>query len=1120
MRLVMNTIGASSRTGAASARLMLRAAGRCAVHEDAPIDLEPKDALLLAYLVVEGPTPRGRLATLLWPDVDEERARGNLRQRLLRLKRTTGVELVVGNPQAALAAGIGHDLDDAHELLHGIDPQQAGGMADWLEAQRDRRRRSRIDWLDAATTQAETEGDLTAALEHANALVALDPLSEHAHRRVMKLHYLRGDTAAAVGAYERCRDTLRRELNAAPSKDTEALRASIDRAAIPGSAGGASALVPLSVLRPPRLVGRDHEWAVLNEVWQTRQSAVVVGEPGMGKTRLLTDLATAHGNAVTVTARPGDLRVPHALLSRLVRLLLQRAVDPLEPGVRKELARLLPELGEAEPPTSDSDRVRFINAVQALLHQATARGAHGIVVDDLQFADGASVETLQQLAGAEEGLAWVIAHRPGELPAESGALIDELAHARRATQCRLQPLTTTEVAELIDSLGVAPLRGSAIAPQIAQHTGGNPLFVLETLKALLTQGPGNASQSNSSHKKLPVTSSVTALIERRIGQLSAEAIRLARCAAIAGQEFSADLAARVLRTRPLDLADAWNELERAQVLRDGAFVHDLIYEAARASVPAPIARELHREIASLLAADAAPATVAEHWRAAGEWSKAGDGYMRAAAAALAASRRAEEADFLDAAIECFAQAGRSDDELTALVQLNLALTFVDAGQRQQAALDRMLAVARTPQQRLFALTEACYCEANRGNRKRSVELAEQALALAEELGDHERAFKNADTLAIGYVYLGRHEDALAVFESQRAWVETQGNPGYRKDFEGDRSWALLALNRLDEAHEALNRAAGIARGQGDLADLNFVLALQAAAHARAGDPVQALALLDQAIALHEVLGSAGGIPSLDHGSRAWMQMQLGQYTQALANYEMMIGAFDANGIQLAQRRMRTQRALAYVRLGQPARARQTLPSFDGDADISPLDHLVLGLIERELHGSSAKAVAHFRAADPSPRMASTNMSLAEVARIYQIEAMPAEEARTAASELAVLAQRRGQNGIAVAALSQLAQAAAACGERGTARDAAMQCRTLLARWCPDAVYRGDVWLWLVTAWRTLGDLQSAADTAREAVDWIESVAREHVPETFRESFLERNVVNRRLREAMTRLKRG
>jgi hypothetical protein len=72
------------------------------------------------------------------------------------------------------------------------------------------------------------------------------------------------------------------------------------------------------------------------------------------------------------------------------------------------------------------------------------------------------------------------------------------------------------------------------------------------------------------------------LIERRIGLLSRDAVRLARCAAVAGQDFSVTLAAEVLDANPLDLADAWTELESAQVLRDGAFAHDLIFDAARA----------------------------------------------------------------------------------------------------------------------------------------------------------------------------------------------------------------------------------------------------------------------------------------------------------------------------------------------------------------------------------------------------------------------------------------------------------------------------------------------------------------------------------------------------------
>ncbi|MBP6564498.1 MAG: hypothetical protein KA200_02680, partial [Burkholderiales bacterium] len=93
-----------------AARLWLSRGGRFEVPGGATGDLEPKDALLLAYLAIEGPAPRARLAALLWPDVDDERARGNLRQRLLRLNRGAGVELVTGHPLARLADGVEHDL--------------------------------------------------------------------------------------------------------------------------------------------------------------------------------------------------------------------------------------------------------------------------------------------------------------------------------------------------------------------------------------------------------------------------------------------------------------------------------------------------------------------------------------------------------------------------------------------------------------------------------------------------------------------------------------------------------------------------------------------------------------------------------------------------------------------------------------------------------------------------------------------------------------------------------------------------------------------------------------------------------------------------------------------------
>ncbi|HEX3142234.1 MAG TPA: hypothetical protein VHQ87_19405, partial [Rhizobacter sp.] len=81
------------------------------------IPLGPRDGALLAWLALEGPTPRARLAQLLWPESEPEAARNALRQRLFHLRRAAGTDLVVGSHTLALAEGIAHDLLDADSVL-------------------------------------------------------------------------------------------------------------------------------------------------------------------------------------------------------------------------------------------------------------------------------------------------------------------------------------------------------------------------------------------------------------------------------------------------------------------------------------------------------------------------------------------------------------------------------------------------------------------------------------------------------------------------------------------------------------------------------------------------------------------------------------------------------------------------------------------------------------------------------------------------------------------------------------------------------------------------------------------------------------------------------------------
>jgi predicted ATPase len=170
--------------------------------------------------------------------------------------------------------------------------------------------------------------------------------------------------------------------------------------------------------------------------------------------------------------------------------------------------------------------------------------------------------------------------------------------ARASVELCLGPLDQAAIELLLDSLALPGIPASALAEPLARHTGGNPLFVLETLSAVMAQGMPLKSDDML---RLPAPGNAASLIERRLALLSPPALRLARIAAIAGGDFSVELAAYVLQTRPLDLAEAWRELEAAHIIRGNAFANDLILDVTQRSLPAPIEQVLRQQIAGFLA---------------------------------------------------------------------------------------------------------------------------------------------------------------------------------------------------------------------------------------------------------------------------------------------------------------------------------------------------------------------------------------------------------------------------------------------------------------------------------------------------------------------------------------
>ena len=337
--------------------------------------LERKDAALLALLAIDGAIPRSKAAALLWPDVDDDAARNNLRQRLHRLRKRAGRDVALTTADALrLADGVSHDLNgiaemlaqDAStatgELLGSLDYADCEQLDEWLQAAREQWRATRRNALAEIASKLEREGHIALALQYGERLIGDDPLREHTHRQLMRLHYLRGDRAAALAVFERCRELLKRELGTTPGNETLELAALIESSGVLSSPAMVSK--PVSVLRPPKLVGRDTEWSELEIAWQQQTFALVCGEPGIGKTRLLGDFVARHDGAIVVGARPGDERVPFALLARLLRAVTQRFTPILEDWAKAELSRLLPELGAA--PESKLQPLRLQRAFHML----------------------------------------------------------------------------------------------------------------------------------------------------------------------------------------------------------------------------------------------------------------------------------------------------------------------------------------------------------------------------------------------------------------------------------------------------------------------------------------------------------------------------------------------------------------------------------------------------------------------------------------------------------------------------------------------------------------------------------------------------------------------------------
>lgn len=881
--------------------------------------LERKDAGWLAMLALGGARPRDELAAWLWPEVSRTTAAGSLRQRIFRLRRRLGHPLVQAAERVELLPDVRVLVDDGAPLLSGCDFPDCPEAAEWLRGQREQRVALRAQSLEAERARFEEAGELDAALAVAQQRLSLELLSEHALRQVMRLHYLRGDRASALAVFERAERMLKDELGARPCAETLALLATVEAAASGGTVVPAHrSATPACLQRPARLIGREADIIDLESAWAAGRVFLLLGEAGMGKTRLMQELAQRRPAATLyVAARPGDAGVPFGLLVRLLRAARERSSARADGATRRELARLLPELDTAESGATEGQGSSLQRAVSWQLGALADGGCPAILLDDLHFSDLASLEMLQALMNADAAsqLDWGLAQRPAE--GDAGSLCAALAESQRLHQHTLAPLNESAMRELVNSLGLPELNADALAAPLVRHTGGNPLFALETLKDLVLRGAGA--------NELPQPSTVGALIERRLRALTAPALQLARVAAIAGADFNIGLAESVLGRRALDLADAWAELQAAHVLAGTTFAHDLVFDAVLRTVPHAIAAHVHGSVADWLRLQGAEAArVAVHFEAAERWPQAAEQFEAASAAARVAGRVGEAQALIERAVEAWKRAGEAHRLWRAeLVAAELQVANHGPG-GVEPRVERLLAEAADVSQRAAALNTLSHVQLFGQRWPELLATTAAALEAAGRLPEPGPLFQATCMRAQALSNLGRVGEAVELVSAMRERVDVEGSLRQRLDHRAALSYALNLAGRPQRTIEALHEVLELAEQVGDELEQLSTLSNLAVCELMTGYAAAAYRHGVAALQLRERTTPAGGLHALVAEMNVGFAALLnGRLAEALHRLEAVVPRLQPAGapwVATAQGALAT----VWLHLGQPHRAEAAL----------------------------------------------------------------------------------------------------------------------------------------------------------------------------------------------------
>jgi class 3 adenylate cyclase len=608
----------------------------------------------------------------------------------------------------------------------------------------------------------------------------------------------------------------------------------IVRASGAGRRGGARALTPF--------VGRDEELSVLARRWERAragdgQLALIVGEPGLGKSRLIEEfharlVETPHtwtewsasqllqNTPMHPIAEWGRLRfgADAPADQRLADLENTLRAIGLDPGEHAPLLAPLvdiplpPERAASFPP--EELRRRQLAAMTALFLAGARSQPVVLAFEDLHWADPSSLDLLRALAerGAQAPLLLLATTRPEFRPPWS--------LRSHHSVISLSPLDRADVARMVGEISARHALSKEVIEGVSERTGGVPLFVEEVTRLLVERGEQGGVQA------IPPT--LQQSLAARLDRLGT-AREVAQIGAVLGRDFSYELLREVGGLDEPAFQSALERLAEADLLFvEGAppkaayrFKHALIRDAAYESLLKSQRQALHRRAAeALLKSGAQPEAIAHHFTEAGLEDIAIEWWLKAAELALSRSAHAEADKCAGSGLALAERlpkgSERQSRELALLIARANALRQLQ-GFNKPETVSTLIAAKKladagvgTPAQQFSALHGLCSAMHAGAQIEPALALAGEMLEVARRQDDP--TFRVVGNRVLGMLKLevGQNREALEALQEAERYCEAQSQKPLTYRFGSDpglnvlnyKIWALAILGLTHEATKA------------------------------------------------------------------------------------------------------------------------------------------------------------------------------------------------------------------------------------------------------------------------------------------------------------------------------